>query len=294
MATASTTLTVAGQASKALRVSSHGELFTVTLTPTALTATLLVEKSSRSVDGYKEIARFTFTASSDVQSGTFVNDYAGAGFYRVRALALTADDGEVTVVIADATADSLFTFADPGTGKTVFEVKQDGAVLTGALTVSGGIIQTGVQMIIPATIGFAGEGAGWVLVDAADVEESAARLPASVTAGTWIVPVTGLNVGDTVTAFSLVGQIESGGNIATLDASLRKHTAVAADITDASLGAITQISVTADATVSASKTLTTPEVMAANETLYVLITGTTAAATDIALMGITVTKTTAV
>ena len=134
-----------------------------------------------------------------------------------------------------------------------------------------------------------GTTAGWV-VGAADNLGLMATCPASQSASTLVVPVSGLKVGDVITAFSLVGQIEgTSGNTTTVDADLRKMTAAAADVTDASIGAITQVSVTADAILSASKTLATPEVVGADETFYVLITATTGASMDIALQGVTIT-----
>lgn len=132
-----------------------------------------------------------------------------------------------------------------------------------------------------------GATSGWA-VNAADNIAYLATCPASQTASTLVVPVSGLLVGDKITAFSVVGQIESAGNTVTLDADLRKHTAAAADPSDASVGSITQISVTADTAVATSKTGLS-ETVAADETFYVLLTATTGASTDIALMGITLT-----
>lgn len=132
-----------------------------------------------------------------------------------------------------------------------------------------------------------GATAGWV-VNAGDDIGYLATCPASQTASTLVVPVPGLIVGHKITGFSVVGQIESGGNTVTLDADLRKHTVVAADPSDASVGAITQISVTADTAVATEKTGLS-ETIAADETFYVLLTATTGASTDIALLGITIT-----
>lgn len=129
--------------------------------------------------------------------------------------------------------------------------------------------------------------AGWE-IDTNDNLGLTATCPASKAAATLIMPVTGLKVGDKITAFSLIGQIESAGNTVTLDANLRKLTAAASDVTDGSVGSITQISVTADAIISSAKTGLT-EVVAVDETFYVLLTATTTASTDIALQGITVT-----
>ncbi len=132
-----------------------------------------------------------------------------------------------------------------------------------------------------------GTTAGWT-IQTNDNLGLIATCPASRAAATLVIPIPGLKVGNKITAFSVVGQIESAGNTVTLDADLRKHTAAAGDVTDASVGAITQISVTADAIISSSKTGLT-EVVAADETFYVLLTATTTALTDIALQGITVT-----
>ena len=134
-----------------------------------------------------------------------------------------------------------------------------------------------------------GATAGWA-VNAADNLNSLARLPASQTGSTLVIPISGLKVGDTLTGVHLVGQIESAGGICTLDASLRKQTAAAAGLTDAELtsGAMTQISVTADTIISSTNSTITPtaDVVGADETFYVLLTGTTAAATDIDLQAV--------
>jgi hypothetical protein len=134
-----------------------------------------------------------------------------------------------------------------------------------------------------------GATAGWAVNGAADSHR--ATCPADQTASTLVIPVPGLKVGDTITAYSLVGQIESAGGTVTVDAALYKQTAAAADITEASLGSITQVSVTADAIISASKTLATAEVVAANETFFILVTVTTGSSCDIALQGATITVT---
>jgi len=103
--------------------------------------------------------------------------------------------------------------------------------------------------------------------------------------------LTGVKVGDTITAFKIVGQIDSAGNAVTLDAELRKLTSAVDGVADVSVDSITQISVSADTIVADEKVLGTPEVVAADETYYVLVTGTTGATTDIELQGATVTVT---
>jgi hypothetical protein len=118
-----------------------------------------------------------------------------------------------------------------------------------------------------------------------------ATLPASLIASTLVIPVTGLKEGDRIVGFHLVGQIESGGNVATLDADLRKQTAAAADVTDASLGSMAQISVTADTKVddqNSAFSMGAPEVVSQDESFYLLVTGTTGVATDVALQAVVV------
>ena len=140
------------------------------------------------------------------------------------------------------------------------------------------IINTGAKI---------GTTAGWTIQTNDDLG-LIATCQASKTAATLAIPVPGLKIGDKITAFSVVGQIESAGNTVTLDADLRKHTAAAADVSDASVNTITQISVTADTIISSSRTGLV-EVVAADETFYVLLTATTGVLTDIALQGITIT-----
>ena len=131
--------------------------------------------------------------------------------------------------------------------------------------------------------------AGWT-VGAADNLPYMGTVAASQTGATLVVPVDGLKAGETITGFKVVAQIESAGGAVTLDADLRKITNAAAEPTDASVGAITQVSVTADTAVAAEKTGLT-EVVAADETFYVLLTATTALTTDIILLGLTVSVT---
>lgn len=128
--------------------------------------------------------------------------------------------------------------------------------------------------------------AGW---DITGDDVASALLPASQTGSTLVIPLDGLAVGDIITAFQIQAQIESAGGAVTLDAALYKTTNVAADPTETNLGAITQVAVTADTKSTASKTLTAAETVAADEQFYILVTGTTAASTDIQLLGAVVT-----
>lgn len=148
-----------------------------------------------------------------------------------------------------------------------------------------------VEKTVSAGLGTPVSASGWAMPSAHSglTVTTVAGLPASKTGSTFVLPLTGLKVGDTISSFKVIGQIESAGGAVTLDADLRKVTTVAADSTDASIGGITQVAVTADTVVAESKTLDTPEVVAANETFYVLVTGTTAGSTDIQLSGVTFT-----
>jgi hypothetical protein len=143
-----------------------------------------------------------------------------------------------------------------------------------------------VQTIAQAKLG--SSGAGWVL-DAAD-DKSLATLPQSQTAEIVIVPITvPLKIGWTITGWTINGQIDSGGNAATLDGKLYKHTEATAGEATAAIGSgMTQLSKTADYKVVDGESSLT-EVVAADESYFLLITGTTGATTDIEIASITMT-----
>ena len=132
--------------------------------------------------------------------------------------------------------------------------------------------QVGTRAKVGGTAGF--------VVGAADNLPYVATLPASQTGSTLIIPIDGLPIGATITGFRVVAQIESVGGAVTLDGDLRATTNVAADPTDASIGTMTQVSVTADTAASQEKTGLT-EVVTSGKTYYLKLTATTAAATDI-------------
>lgn len=165
---------------------------------------------------------------------------------------------------------------------------------TAILSVSGTSVSTltrTAQKSLIATGAKVGATAGAV-VTAADNKNSLFRVPASQTASTVVIPITNLKVGDIITSFHLVGQIESAGGVCTVDASLRKQTAAAADNTDALVtgGAMTQLSVTADTIMSATNTSTTvtADTVGADESFYLLVTVTTAAATDVDALAVAI------
>lgn len=136
-----------------------------------------------------------------------------------------------------------------------------------------------------------GATAGWVVTAGTNICH--ATLPASQTSSTLVVPITGLQIGDTITGVSATGQVESAGGAVTLTMSIRKLTTAAADNTDAQLGTDDVGSLVADTVLSSSNLVVTglTEIIAEGETIYALFTGTTAAVTDIDLTGLVVTVT---
>jgi hypothetical protein len=156
---------------------------------------------------------------------------------------------------------------------------------------TGKMLRKSQRYVLSASGAKAGTTAGWVVNAGNNL--SLATIPASQTNSTLILPVSiPLKVGNVITGFSVIGQIESAGNTATLSCDLRKHTAAAADVADASVSGLeANVSVTADTIISATNASKKglAEIVGENETFYFLITSTTAASTDIALQGITIT-----
>jgi cytoskeletal protein CcmA (bactofilin family) len=199
-----------------------------------------------------------------------------------------------TVTGADLAATDDLTVGDDATvtgAATIVEtLTVHGAVTLNAdLTTTGAMTRTGQKYTY--VIGKAGATAGWSVNDAANHFTS--KLPASQTASTLVIPITGLKAGSIITGFNLVGQVEGPGTgTFTLDADLRKMTAAAGAVADASVGAITQISLAdaalVDTILSASNAGKTAlnETVGVNETFYVLVTGTTVADNDVDLQGV--------
>lgn len=162
--------------------------------------------------------------------------------------------------------------------------------ISGALTSTGGIIRTGVVKQISARAKV-GASAGWAIPTTTD-NCILATMAASQTAGTLVLTIPELIIGHTITGFTINAQVESAGGTVTIDGDLRALTNVAADATDASIGTMTQVSVTADTAVSQAKTGLT-EVVTAGKSYYILLTATTGASCDIVLLNPTITVTTA-
>lgn len=209
----------------------------------------------------------------------------------------TAAKGKLAITKADNTANDTTTLAVAAQGQaSTITIPDPGAASasvllsagTNSIAATAGVMtRTGqeYQLSSPAKVGGT---AGWVVAAAVNLYE--ATLPASQTGSKLIIPIRGLKVGWTVTGFKIVLQIESAGGTVTVDADLRKLTNAAGDPTDASVGAIVQVSVTADTAVAATKTALA-EVIAADEWLYIELTATTGGSTDIRYLGATVTVT---
>jgi hypothetical protein len=180
--------------------------------------------------------------------------------------------------------DNKLKIVSAGSGSTEAEI------FDSVRSFSSGLIRTGYTVQIN-TRGKVGATSGWT-VGAANNLPYIGTVAASQTAATLVLPVDGLQIGATITAFRVIAQIESAGGAVTLDADLRATTNVAAEPTDASIGSITQISVSADTASSVEKSGLT-EVVASGKTYYILFTATTAASTDIILQACEITCTTA-
>ncbi len=173
-----------------------------------------------------------------------------------------------------ATFEGLATFNDP-------------AVFNDPVTFGGLVIRTSRQLLVPACDALAGATAGWVVTGA---DDGLARLPASQTNSTLVIPIKGLFIGDIVIAARVIGQVESAGADVTLVLSFRKTTAAIGDFVDAELGTDNVGTLTADTLLSGSalEVAGLTETLDELETLYALLTGTTAAVTDIAVSGLVI------
>lgn len=135
-----------------------------------------------------------------------------------------------------------------------------------------------------------GTTAGWV-VNAANNLGLMATLPASQTGSTLVFRLDNLEIGDRVTGFYPVGQVESGGNNVTLTFELRKLTSAAADVVDASVATTGAVVVAADTELGRLGPYAVDNLdvrVADKESYYFLVTGTTTGATDVALQGVMV------
>lgn len=135
-----------------------------------------------------------------------------------------------------------------------------------------------------------GATAGWE-IDTSTGNIAHIILPQNQTSSTAIIPIFGIEIGETITGVVVHGQSESAGGAVSITLSVRKLTTAAADVTDGQLGFVT-VNSTADTLYSAANLAVTglAETVAEGETVYARLTATTAASTDIDIIGISVTK----
>jgi hypothetical protein len=144
------------------------------------------------------------------------------------------------------------------------------------------------RLWVPAQLGKVGATAGWVT---GALDGSFVTMAAAQTAGTFVIPLTGLHVGDRITAVRAIAQVESAGNAVTVLLDIEKATVAAADFATAAVGSqATTGSLTADTEISAAilEVGSLTEQVASGEHIYAIITGTTGATTDVVLAGLEV------
>ena len=103
------------------------------------------------------------------------------------------------------------------------------------------------------------------------------HLAPNKSANTMIIDVP-VQKGDIITSFRVLGGVMGSvtGGSTTIDADLRRVTySSGTAVTDASLGAITQLVMNGTTEIDSSKTLTTEHEVAEDYQYYILITGTT-------------------
>lgn len=271
MTTYSSTFSAAGQVSSSLVVPKN-KTFQYSLAATWGTGSVVLEKKV-GASGWKQVSDIHISDRS-----LAAVDNLGEGTYRLHCLTY---QNTITYVLGDV-VDTIVEYQNEA-GDVVFKITDDGIETP---QISGD--EKSKTLVISAGTGKVGATAGWVVGDAANT--FLATLPASQTLSTLVVPINGLQVGDIITGFYGVGQIESAGNAASISIELRKMTAAAADVSDASVDAMdAALSVTADTIISSANAAspTLAETVGADESFYFLVTATTAASTDIALQALT-------
>ena len=245
--------------------------------------------------------KLTGTFSADGQESLEVAVPAGGSYYIVLtpSPSLTGSIALLSRTDTVAAFDTVATFTAANTGteyvnqstETIYLrlrcVDLDAGTETVAYTLQS-LISTGMRYIVDHRPKV-GATSGWV-INAANNIGTMATLPAGQTNSTIVVPVNNIQIGDHITGFYPTGQVESAGNTATITCELRKLTSAAADLVDATVATTGAISFTADAVLGR---ITAPRdgihiEVADGQTYYFLITGTTAASTDIALQGVAV------
>lgn len=163
-------------------------------------------------------------------------------------------------------------------------------LLKGRTIKKGKTLQNGLKKIFDAARGIVGATAGWSVAGASDTAIYV-NCPASQTAATLLIPLEGLEVGDVITGFYLNGGIH-GTAAVTVDAALHKAASGSgATPTDSTIGSMTQVSTTANTVLSSSNAVKSglAETVADGSVYYLLVTVTTAAATNVHLESVALT-----
>lgn len=140
-----------------------------------------------------------------------------------------------------------------------------------------------------------GATAGWTVGGGAVNTGKIATMAAGGTGSTLVIPIQGLKLGTIITALTLNGSIQSAGNAATLTWNLRKLTNAAAGAADASviaLAALVDVVANTKVDVANGSRSGIAYTVVADESLYLLVTSTTAAATTQEIVSIDLTVTT--
>jgi hypothetical protein len=133
------------------------------------------------------------------------------------------------------------------------------------------------KALVVVSGGKVGTTAGWV-VGAANNLGKLATLPLNITAGTLVVPIPRLSVGDRIVGAYLVGSLQAASaKASSISLDVRKLVAATSGATDSSVVAMsTALSVTADTIVSKANTqIQCSEPVAEGVSYYALITATT-------------------
>lgn len=219
-------------------------------------------------------------------SGANIITHANASGLKI--LDTGADHTVAIITGSDEAADRTVTFPALGGNDTFMTLGVPGTV-TGTITFSGTagkVVRASQRYRYGIGGAKVGGTAGFVVGAASNI--FAATCPASQTASKLIIPIGALKVGSVITAFGLLGQVESAGNNVTVDADLRKSTTAAGDFTDASVSTMTQIAVSADTAIDSTQDKTgLSATVAQTEMYYIVVTVTTDATTDVDIRGVT-------
>ncbi len=210
----------------------------------------------------------------DCASATWeVGDLIGAS----EASGGTSLENRVVEKVTDPTLAIGYCLKREGSATTRVTCRLESRVARMPAAVSSVTRQIGTRAKVGATAGF--------VVGAATNSAVVATCPASQTNATLVIPIDGLRIGEVITGLRYVAQVESAGGTVTTLVQLYATVNVAADVTESEIVpavAFGSFAVVADTAQSQLQT-GYREVVTSGKSYYLLITATTAAATDIAV-----------